>query len=78
MPGSRIPVIRQPFEGSDALPFWTLGPIGGSHLYDLSEDPSEQRNLAGTAAERRAEEQLRAALQEMDAPGDQLERLGLR
>jgi hypothetical protein len=77
MPGSKIPVIRQPFGAGDRLPFWALGPFSGSHLYDLREDPSESRNLAGEAAEKRAAEQLRAALVALEAPADQLERLGL-
>ena len=77
MPGSAIPVLRQPFRAGDALPFWALGAFSGSHLYDLANDPAEERNLAGTPQERRAEEALRAALLEIEAPADQLERLGL-
>ncbi len=77
MPGSRVPVIRQPFDAGDALPYWAYGSFDGHHLYDLAEDPDEQRNLAGGADEKRAAEQLRAALLEIEAPGDQLERLGL-
>jgi hypothetical protein len=46
-------------------------------LYDLREDPSESRNLAGSAEEKRAEELLRAALAAVSAPDDQLARLGL-
>jgi hypothetical protein len=77
MPGSKIPVIRQPYGPGDRLPFWALGPFGGHHLYDLREDPSESRNLTGGAAEKRAAEQLRAALVAVEAPDDQLARLGL-
>jgi len=77
MPGSRIPVIRQPFVAGDALPYWAYGPFDGHHLYDLDEDPGEARNLAGGPSEKRAAEQLREALREIEAPPDQLERLDL-
>lgn len=77
MPGSKVPVLRQPFEDGDPLPYWAYGRFRGSHLYDLSEDPDEERNLAGTPVEKRAEERLRAALVEVEAPDDQLARLGL-
>ncbi|HKY67426.1 MAG TPA: sulfatase [Acidimicrobiales bacterium] len=80
MPGSTVPVIRQPFAAGDALPFWAGGvPPGAHHLYDVSVDPDEAENRAG---ERRAEGEmvdlLRAALDEVEAPSDQYERLGLR
>jgi arylsulfatase A-like enzyme len=77
MPGSRVPVLRQPFREGDAVPFWALGAFSGNHLYDLADDPAEERNLAGRPEEKRAEEALRAALLELEAPPDQLERLAL-
>ena len=77
MPGSTVPVIRQPFGRDDELPYWARREFGGSHLYDLHDDPGEERNRAGTALEREAEEKLRAALLEVEAPDDQLARLGL-
>jgi arylsulfatase A-like enzyme len=77
MPGSKVPVIRQRFEASDRLPFWAYGKFSGSHLYDLDDDPAEERNLAGTRAEADAAEALRAALLAVEAPPEQLERLGL-
>jgi arylsulfatase A-like enzyme len=77
MPGSRVPVIRQPFAEGDTLPFWALARFTGNHLFDLDGDPGEENNLAGGAAERRSAEHLRAALREIDAPDDQLARLGL-
>ena len=77
MPGSTVPVIRQPFGARDRLPYWAMGKFSGNHLYDLANDPAEDRNLAATADERDAAEQLRAALVEMEAPRDQLTRLGL-
>jgi arylsulfatase A-like enzyme len=77
MPGSKVPVIRQPFRQGDLLPFWALGPFSGNHLYDLHNDPDEAENRAGERAEREAADRLRAALQEVDAPDDQFVRLGL-
>jgi hypothetical protein len=78
MPGSDVPVLRQPFQPGDLLPFWGAGHFSGSRLYDLREDPTEERNLAGSARERDLAERLRAALVAVDAPDDQLERLALR
>jgi arylsulfatase A-like enzyme len=77
MPGSDVPVIRQPFEAGDQLPFWALGRSHEHLLFDLDEDPVEDRNLAGTTAEADAEELLRVALQSVDCPDDQYARLGL-
>ena len=78
MPGSKVPVIRQRFEAGDPLPFWAYGRFRGNQLFDLAEDPDEERNLAGGAAEKDAAEALRAALLELEAPPEQMERLGLR
>jgi arylsulfatase A-like enzyme len=78
MPGSKIPVIRQPFREGDLLPFWSLGTPPGNRLWNVAEDPAEDRNLAGSPAEKPLEEALRAALLELEAPEDQLQRLGLR
>lgn len=77
MPGSRIPVIRQPFRAGDLLPYWALGKFSGNHLYDLYNDPAEEENRAGEPAERDAADRLRQALQQHDAPDDQFMRLGL-
>jgi arylsulfatase A-like enzyme len=77
MPGAVVPVIRQPFREGDVLPFWALGSFSGHHLYDLRDDPHEERNLAGAPVEKVASEQLREALKEIEAPDDQLTRLGL-
>jgi arylsulfatase A-like enzyme len=78
MPGSSVPVIRQPFVEGDLLPYWAYGRFTGNHLYDLRNDPSEDENLAGTRAEVDAADKLRAALLEVEAPDDQLARLGMR
>jgi arylsulfatase A-like enzyme len=77
MPGSEVPVIRQPFQAGDLLPYWAATRFDGNHLWDLDEDPGEDRDLAGTAAEADARDLLRAALDAVDAPDDQLARLGL-
>ena len=78
MPGSSIPVIRQPFRATDFLPYWAYGPFTGNHLYRWREDPGEERDLRGTGEEAEAAEQLRQALLEIEAPEDQLARLGLK
>lgn len=78
MPGSRVPVIRQPFQPGDLLPYWAYGRFTGNHLYNLANDPDENENRAGTREERAAADRLRQALIEVDAPDDQLVRLGLQ
>lgn len=77
MPGSTVPVIRQPFRAGDLLPFWALGQFSGHHLYDLQNDPSEEENRAGSQEENAAADVLFQALREVDAPDDQFARLGL-
>ncbi len=79
MPGSDVPVIRQPFEPGDVLPFWAGGArnVGCHHLYDLDVDPDERENRRGEASEAEMIELLRTALVELDAPDDQVARLGL-
>jgi hypothetical protein len=77
MPGSDIPVIRQPFDVSDDVPFWARGRFRGNHLFAVDDDPAEDNNLAGSAQEKSAADALGDVLRELDAPGDQLVRLGL-
>ena len=77
MPGSDVPVIRQPFEPEDRLPYWAMGARAEHYLFDLEEDPKERRNLVGTPAEKDAIELLRAALKEVEAPEEHLERMGI-
>jgi arylsulfatase A-like enzyme len=77
MPGSDVPVIRQPFQAGDMLPFWAMGKPPQTTLFDISEDPAESANRIGDPLEKRATEMLRAALEEVDAPPEQYERLGL-
>ena len=77
MPGSTVPVIRQPFSAADPLPYWAYTHFTGNHCFAVADDPAEDHDLVGTAVEQQLEEQLRAALVEIDAPDDQLLRLGL-
>jgi arylsulfatase A-like enzyme len=83
MPGTEIPVIRQPWDASDNLPFWAWGGFRGHHLWDTVDDPDEEHDLAaaaGTTAgalERDLADRLRELLLEIEAPQDQLARLGL-
>jgi hypothetical protein len=84
MPGSTIPVIRQPYQPGDLLPYWGYGSGTDHHLWDLAEDPGEDDDLAGGADGSRAAaleaelaEALRHALVAIEAPIEQLERLGL-
>jgi hypothetical protein len=58
------------------LPYWAMGDFSGSELYDLAADPDEDRNLAGTPAEKSAADLLRDALVEIEAPSEQFVRLG--
>jgi hypothetical protein len=78
MPGTDVPVIRQPFAEGDPMPLWAaMGRARDHLLFDLDEDPGEDRNLAGSKPESDAEELLRAALASVEAPQEQYERLGL-
>jgi arylsulfatase A-like enzyme len=78
MPGSTIPVIRQPFSAGDQLPFWVgRAAIDRHELYDVSIDPDEQENRVGSREEADMIELLRAALASVEAPDEQLLRLGL-
>jgi hypothetical protein len=70
-------VIHQVWDASDPAPFWAARRFSGNHLYDLEEDPAETRNLAGTALEVDYRDQLRAALEDIEAPAGQFVRLGL-
>jgi arylsulfatase A-like enzyme len=76
MPGSTVPVIRQPFAASDFLPFWAYAEFVGTLAYDLADDPDEDENRAAEALGRRLDGLLHDALLEVDAPDDQLVRLG--
>jgi hypothetical protein len=77
MPGSKVPVIRQPFQPGDLLPYWAATRFSGNHLYNLENDPDEAENRAGERAEREAADKLREALKAVEAPDDQFVRLGM-
>jgi hypothetical protein len=78
MPGSDVPVLRQPFAPGDALPYWCHGQRANWHcLYDLDADPDEEDNRLGGPDERRMLELLHVALTEIHAPDDQFRRLGI-
>ncbi len=77
MPGSDVPVLRQPFEAGDPVPYWAFTRFAGHSLFDLSVDPDENEDLAGSTREHDVADRLRTALLEVEAPDDQLERLGL-
>jgi arylsulfatase A-like enzyme len=78
MPGTEVPVIRQPFRAGDLLPFWGYGEFAyGTVCFDLAEDPHEGHNRAGEAVGVAARALLHDALRAVDAPQEQLVRLGL-
>ena len=83
-PGTEVPVIRQPFDPSDDLPFWAMGTFEGDLLYEHMEADAtgEFRNLAsenGAGKQPIGEmtDLLVEALREIEAPAEQLARLGL-
>ena len=80
MPGSDVAVIRQPLTQSQVSGLlWSFGDHRSSHVFHVGEDPGETRDLEGdTTLRRRLEEELRAALREIEAPAEQLDRLGLQ
>jgi arylsulfatase A-like enzyme len=76
MPGSDVPVIRQPFRPGDALPFWVgRGIAGRHHLSDVSIDPDERENRLGGRDEAEMLDLLATALATIDAPDDLRTRL---
>jgi arylsulfatase A-like enzyme len=77
MPGSTVPVIRQPFQPGDLLPFWGYGRFSGNHLFAVDDDPAEEHDLAGSPREKAAADLVREALLSIDAPTEHLDRLGL-
>lgn len=84
MPGSDVPVIRQPFEPGDMLPFWAYGGLVDENLlYDRRSDPGQLRNLACRPGEQMSDVEidmvakLRTALESIEAPDDLMSRLGL-
>jgi hypothetical protein len=76
MPGSDVPVIRQPFSAADRLPFWAYTQFVGTLAFDLGEDPTEDRNRADDQFGHDLADMLHAALRDVEAPSDQFARLG--
>jgi arylsulfatase A-like enzyme len=78
-PGSDVPVLRQPFDPSDHIPFWAGGAFSGDVLYDRAEADATRavRNIADTRAAREMTELLVEALRAVDAPEEQFARLAL-
>ncbi|HMK11406.1 MAG TPA: sulfatase [Acidimicrobiales bacterium] len=78
-PGTEVPVLRQPFDPSDDIPYWGRGKFIGDLLYDRFEAEAEGavRNVAGGPADKEMQELLVEAMRSIDAPDEQLERLGL-
>jgi arylsulfatase A-like enzyme len=78
MPGTGVPVIRQPYEAGDRLPFWAGHiPPSDSYLFDTEQDPSELENQLGAPAEADMLEALAAELRSIQAPAETLERVGV-
>ena len=79
MPGTDIPVLRQPFEQGDQMPIWSFGDqsVDKHYLFDITIEPDEQENRAGEKLEGEMLEMLRSALLAVQAPTDQLQRIGL-
>ncbi|NNE72532.1 MAG: sulfatase [Acidimicrobiales bacterium] len=79
MPGSDIPVLRQPFTATNhgAHPFMGMRRAGGQHLLFDADDQTETEDLCGSAREAHYIELLRHALDAVDAPAEQSQRLAL-
>jgi arylsulfatase A-like enzyme len=78
MPGSEVPVIKQPFGVADEVPFWAkMSAFHGDVQFNRREDPNEEHNLLSSPALRMSPEveALREALKEIEAPRAQMERL---
>ena len=77
MPGSNVPVIKQVWDVSNKVPFWAWAKFNGNLLFDTHSDPSEDDNRIGGPDEKRMSDLLRDALTQVQAPDEQLTRLGL-
>ncbi|MEI7654781.1 MAG: sulfatase [Actinomycetota bacterium] len=77
MPGSDVPVIRQAFGVDDPVPFWARTGEMQSWLFDRENDPDEIHDDDDPRRVAAARELLRVALDELEAPRAQWERLGL-
>ena len=81
MPGSQVPVLRQPFGEGDDVPFWArTAKFQGDVLFNRREDPEETTNLTSGPVSPASFhfEALREALRQIEAPDVQFERLLLK
>ena len=76
MPGSRIPVIRQPFERAICFRTGRWASSAAIISIALRDDPGEEANLAGSA-EKNGGRQTSRRVDEIEAPSDQYDRLAL-
>ena len=78
MPGTDVPVIRQPFEPGDRLPFW-VGQQHGRRPLPLRprRRPGRGREPGGLGGRGGHGGAAADALASVEAPGEQLERLGI-
>ncbi len=72
MPDVPMPVGRHPV---DRPAFQNLEPQ--NFLFDLTADPGQETNLAGTETEAKYKDLLRQAMQDVHAPEEQFARMGL-
>jgi hypothetical protein len=79
MPIPAFPQIRLPRpEAGDPLPFWAAGPPpSASHLFDIDADPGELEDRTGTVDEAEMRDAMATMLEEISAPEELLERVGL-
>ena len=78
MPGSTVPVIRQPFAAGDDAAVLGGAPASPATASTTSTStPASGRTATGDALEAELVDLLRTALTELEAPDDQLVRLGL-
>jgi len=78
MPGSTVPVIRQPYQPGDMLPIWLAmsASVDRHYLFDLDVDPDEQENRADERVADEMIDALRHELVTIEAPSEQFQRLG--
>ena len=74
----QVPVIRQPFQPGDLLPFWALRPVQRQPPLRPAQRSGRGREPRRRATRTRLADLLRQALREVEAPDDQFARLGLQ
>ncbi len=78
MPGSDVPVIRQPFKPGDRCRTGrSVRERANITCYRLDNDPGETENRLGSQDETDMIELLRVALKTIEAPEEQFDRLGI-